>query len=53
MINCEIHTLDTVQLCALSQKVIAELEMIKEQKKDAQWRQRASIQGRDKIARTF
>lgn len=45
--------LDTVQLRPLSQKVIVELEMIKGQKKDAQRRWRASMQGRDEIARTF
>lgn len=52
MIPCEIHTLDTVQLSPLSEKVTAKLEVI-ERKKNVQRKWRASMQGRDKIARTF
>jgi len=51
VIHCEIHTLDTVQFCPLSQKIIAELGITKKQKKDEQVRWRASMRG-DKIART-
>lgn len=43
----------TVQLHPLSRKVIPELEIIKEQKKNAQRRWKVSVQGRDKIVRTF
>lgn len=40
VIHHEIHTLYTVQLCPLCQKVTAELETIKEPKKDEQRRWR-------------
>lgn len=40
VIHHEIHTLYTVQLCPLYRKVTAELETIKEQKKDEQRRWR-------------